>query len=246
MGAAIWGAAILSVPARAGTLNGEAAYCPMGAGSPPAPFSLPASGGDPWAVGTAACGPVSGPWTRAGPAHAWRPRRYPAAASKPKTLTLATPSHVAAGSCGIAPVARIIPMAAGPASFNVLTAGAAPNSTVTLRIDNRTTVTITVNATAPARDSCGEASYSAISTSDPEEPPKPGESELLGAGFLTALNTPGVAPFAHVGGAGIDGSSSSIPAGEARDVLEPSTLALLGSGLLGLRYLRRRRGWRRR
>ncbi len=217
----------------------DAGYCAI---TPVTPlFSLPAIPGDNWAVGASSCVPVGnaqggGPWTRSGPVRAWKPRRYHTVAAKPKPselpLVYIPPS---APSCAIAPAGRSVSMAAGPAVFDLLTAGAPPNSTVTLRIDNRTSVTITVNAT-PA-DTCAVGSYHAASTTDPDPP----LTELLGAGFLTALNGPINLPFSIAGGVLIDGASTTTQVTRAPAVLEPSSLMLLASGLMGFQYLRRRR-----
>jgi hypothetical protein len=85
--------------------------------------------------------------------------------------------------CVPEPPARDIAMTAGPAVFNVLTAGAPPNSSITLRIDNRTTVTITVNAD-PA-GSCPPGSSGA--------PPEPGTPPGEASGAPPGLTPAGVA-----------------------------------------------------
>lgn len=159
----------------------DAGYCAITPATPL--FSLPAIPGDNWAVGAssrvpvggAQMGPQMGSWTRSGPVRAWKPRRYHTVAAKPKPPELpwvyAPPS---AQSRAIVPAGRSVSIAAGPAVFDRLTAGAPPNSTVTPRIDNRTSITITVNAT-PA-DTCPLGSYHAASTTDPDPP----LTELLG------------------------------------------------------------------
>ena len=216
--------------AHAGTLNADAGYC--AANPTPSVFSLPA--GDPWAVGSAACSPSEGAWTRTGPVRGWRPRRYHPAAAKPKPAD--TPV-VAADRCAMPAQTKTLSMAAGPAVFNVLTEGAKPNSSITLRIDNRTTVTITVNATQ-AND-CGATSYDAALTTDPDSPPKTGGGDLLGAGFLTALNQQPISPYTVIGGATLEQPVTRSTSSAA--VVEPSSLLLLGSGALGYRLLTRKR-----
>ena len=227
--------------------------------------------GDPWASGGAACGPgVSGPWTRSGPVPAWRPRRLPAV-TRPRPPVPIAPVAIAAmplapmplvsggggkpaAVCG--PVARDIPLAAGGAVFNVLTAGAAPNTPVTLRIDNRTTVTITVNAAPAGAEACvstiadagpfpalaeaGTSEARALSLSGPGDDPPRGGDGLLDTGFLTALHAP---PAFLISGPGsVQASTPAAAQGSGGTaVMEPSSLLLLGSGVIGLRWLARRR-----
>ena len=259
--------------AHAVTVSGEAAYCPMGVPAPSASFSLPAfprtgapSLGDPWAMGQPSCIPgAAGPWTRTGPARAWRPRRFAVAAAKPRPAAPvpAAPAPSAAAASGIAAagpravcgpnaVARDVPLTAGPAVFNVLTKGAAPNTSVTLRIDNQTTVTITVNATSPAislgPDACAYTSLTAtplsvtpLPVSSPsgagDDTPRAAD-ELLGTGFLTALH---MAPPLLIAGAGSSETFAPAAQGGSAAVPEVSSLLLLGSGIIWLRWLLRRR-----
>ena len=235
--------ALATSPVRGAAVGPDAGYCAI---TPAAPlFSLPAIPGDNWAVGASSCvpvggaqgGPQMGPWTRSGPVRAWKPRPYHTVAAKPKPpelpLVYMPPS---AHSCAIAPAGRSVSMAAGPAVFDLLTAGAPPNSTVTLRIDNRTSITITITVNATPADTCAVGSYHAASTTDPDPP----LTELLGSGFLTALNGPINLPFSIAGGALIDGASTTTQVTRAWALLEPSSLILLASGLMGFRYLRGR------
>ena len=153
-------------------------------------------------------------------------------------------------------MARDVPLTAGPAVFNVLTKGAAPNTSVTLRIDNQTTVTITVNATPPATspatslgpDACAYTSLTAtplsvtpLPVSSPsgagDETPRAAD-ELLGTGFLTALH---MAPPLLIAGAGSSETLAPAAQGGSAAVPEVSSLLLLGSGIIGLRWLLRRR-----
>lgn len=90
----------------------------------------------------------------------------------PAPLRTVTPlPAVAELVCVPEPPARTIAMAAGPAVFNVLTAGARPNSSITLRIDNRTTVTITVNADPAACPVATPADGAALPGVVPDRPP---------------------------------------------------------------------------
>ncbi len=274
------GIAAPPAPAHAATLNAEAAYCRAASAPPVASFSLPAVPrpglprlgdpplGDPWASGGGACGPgVSGPWTRSGPVPAWRPRRLPAVTRPRPPMPLApvaiAPMPLVSGGGGkpaavCGPVARDIPLAAGGAVFNVLTAGAAPNTPVTLRIDNRTTVTITVNAAPAGPEACvstvadagpfralaeagtSEGAARALPLSGPGDDPPRGGDGLLDAGFLTALHAP---PAFLISGPGsVQASPPAAAQGNGGTaVLEPSSLLLLGSGVIGLRWLARRR-----
>lgn len=70
----------------------------------------------------------------------------PAASDDHPAIVPAAEPTVPRPFCRPEPPARDLAMSAGSEVFHVLTAGAPPNSSITLRIDNRTTVTITVNA----------------------------------------------------------------------------------------------------
>jgi hypothetical protein len=77
-----------------------------------------------------------------------RPVEGPAPAPTPEPVVLPAPvvvPPIRQPSCVPEPASVDIPMT-GTQIFNVQTAGAAPNSSVILRLDNRTTITITVNA----------------------------------------------------------------------------------------------------
>ncbi len=137
---------------------------------PPLPFSLPVSPPiiDPWAVGGPSCIPVSGGIALPRAPVRSRTRRIqvrPVAEPAPPLV-----GPVVEPSCIPEPPARTIAMAAGPQAFNVLTAGARPNSSVTLRIDNRTTVTITVNAQPAA---CPEVTPAGATPAAPVPGPVP-------------------------------------------------------------------------
>lgn len=125
------------------------------ADTPSAPFDL-LPGADPWALGGEVCIPAeAGVGAKPGPVRARRPRRVSARPVDPApAIVSAIEPPVCKPSCVPEPPAHDVAMSAGPEVFNVLTAGAAPNSSITLRIDNRTTVTITVNADRVAAGFC--------------------------------------------------------------------------------------------
>jgi hypothetical protein len=105
--------------------------------SPPAFSLLP--GADPWVERGGSCVSIDdvlwvNPISRAGP-------RRPLPRAIRKAASALCQSIRAPESS-----ARDISMSSGSAVVNVLTVGAPPNSSITLHIDNRTTVTITVNA----------------------------------------------------------------------------------------------------
>ena len=172
----------------------------------PLPFGPPII--DPWSLGGPSCVPVGGGALPPPPASVReRPHRVrlnPVPAAIPE-VPHAPP--VGEPACIPEPPARTIAMAAGPAVFNVLTAGARPNSSVTLRIDNRTTITITVNAeptSCPAAIPAADPPWPGEAPGSPPDsvpPPRPGTTTggifevpawaALWAGGRTARNRGG-------------------------------------------------------
>jgi hypothetical protein len=306
--AALWrwalaiGGCVLSVAAHAEILEpneGDGLTNPAAA---PLPFGPPISPPiiDPWSLGGPVCIPGAGPLlppapVRERPRRIFHPRPVPAVVPD-----VSPPASVGEPTCVPEPPARTIAMAAGPAVFNVLTAGARPNSSVTLRIDNRTTVTITVNADPTACPTPipagGAGEPAAMPGGSPDATAPPTQSGMTGgvfevpawaalwAGgrlsrgggapldqeFVDSLGPSGVEPFpwrnrdhrdedrgdkAHGqhgggpggggpggGGHGGGGHGGGGPGGGGQGVIwEPSTLLLLGSGVMGLLFMARRR-----
>ena len=114
-------------------------------------------------------------------------------------------------------------MTGGGAVYDISTADAPPNSNLVLRIDNRTTVTITVNARQA--DICAPVTSSHAS------------QERLDDTFLAGLNV----PFAAVPRGAIDGAVATTRANTMADVPEPAGLLLFGTAIAALRWIKRRK-----
>lgn len=217
-----------------GPVSGEASYCPV---PPPGLDSVSRPGDSLPETPAATCGTPAGrssglltgtPWSPSGAAHVWRPRH--------RHLALARPRAQAGPTCEASP--REIRLASGPSTIDVITAGARPNSSVTLRIDNRTTVTITVNQ---AQDPLCPVSGSIVDSGSGDRGQL--NSDALSAGFPQVLTaSPSFAGSSTDSSQGSSGGEAARGGpGTAAAILEPSSLLLLGGGIAGWRVLSRRR-----
>ena len=202
-------------------------------------FSVPGpAGASSWLFSPQACipggagtadPPLSGPF--------WRQhRRHPATGRLPLVYRAPVPRPTVDGC---PPAVRDVALAPGTQIVNLRTASGVRRPTVTVRIDEHTSVAITFNAPKSAAGACVSTPLTADMLSNAGDGTS---ASLFGDAFLTALTDPSTP---EIGGdaISIDGIETSTPEAVAQKatIWEPSSIALLGSGLFGLGYFARRR-----